>query len=130
MWRGHSCPRGQAKPLPRTANPPPKQNPRRKPYRWKTQKAPRQNQPQSGERTQPTAQAVGQNQKTIQLRRSERNPAKATKIRNPRTTRRNTSVSSRPRPQSPTRYRETGAPSSTSPASACQTTNPHPENRS
>src|SRR5208337_741913 len=90
---------------------------------WKARrKAHRQNQPRSGDSIQPTPQAVGQNQKTIQLRRSERTRVKTTPIQNP--IRENTNGSSRPKPRSPAPWQATGpisAPYSNSPASATRT---------
>jgi hypothetical protein len=54
---------------PSSEKPKPSHEPQSKTRRRKAQ---RQTQPRSGERTQPTAQAVGQKPKTIQRRRSER----------------------------------------------------------
>ena len=67
--------RERGHPVREAANPQPSSKPK-PPQPRKQNPAPgkrkRQNQPRSGERPQPTAQAVEQNQKTIQLRRSER----------------------------------------------------------
>src|SRR5580692_3033443 len=111
--RGRPRPRGRDSPA---------RNPSRATSRRANRHAEKHNdrpKPRSGERTQPTAHAVRQNPKTIQLRRSERTLAVHPRTRS--RTRKNTNGSNKPKPRSPAQWQETdaiSAPYSSSPESA------------